>query len=104
MQTIRGATEEELSRMTVAQLKAICAEVGIPEGRNCRLTTQALKAAETEPGPSDRSDSEEEEVNNSPGGEEELSGNLMRKVLKELTSLKHKVEVISTTPSNAVDG
>ena len=76
--------EEELSKM-VAQLKAICAEVGIPEGRNCRLTVQALKAAETEPELSNGSNSEGEE-DNSPGEGEPLDG-LMRKVLKELTSL-----------------
>jgi hypothetical protein len=99
MQTIQGATEDELSKMTIAQLRAICVEVGVQEGRNCRLTAQALKAAEVKPGASDGSSSEEDDENSLPGGEVESLGNLMKKVLKELTSLKHKVNAISTAPS-----
>jgi len=99
MQTVKSSTEEELSNLSVAQLKSICVKVGIRPKNNRKLTAKALKEAEVEHEHSDASGESESEGEEGNLPMDSQSGDLMKEVLKELTSLKRKVDAIGTPPA-----
>jgi hypothetical protein len=108
MEVIKRSTEAQLRALTVPQLKKICADVGMPYGRNRTITAIALKLkereAEEEESSSDNSDSgSEEEGEEAPAQPSGATAGeaVLRRVMEELAAINRRVDTLTPASGSA---